>query len=267
MYNILPYHPHQNYCEKNNLAGVSPTVYWHFTGTQVYAPVLNENVFTNLWGENFDGYSRVIESFELLGYPRRLKPASIYYHMYSGTYPASLKALQDVYQWTKKQKLTPLYLSEYAERAKTLYETALSKNFEGDWIVTSSGVKSVRLPKEYSEPNLDNSNIAGWSVSNDGTYIPLTKTRTKLNFEPAILNSKSIRLDNSNGKLVKWEKQGRIINWSIEAHQPLELVIANAKNCILESEFDLQLKKEKAHLKFYQSKDKGRIFGQIICAS
>ena len=65
---------------------------------QVYAPVQNENIYTNLWTGPFWGFLNVIQTFELTENPRRLKPISIY-HFYSGQKLASLNALKRVYEW------------------------------------------------------------------------------------------------------------------------------------------------------------------------
>ena len=47
---------------------------------QVYAPVQNENLYTNLWHGPYYGYINVISTFKLTDKPRRIKPNSIYYH-------------------------------------------------------------------------------------------------------------------------------------------------------------------------------------------
>jgi peptidoglycan/xylan/chitin deacetylase (PgdA/CDA1 family) len=60
---------------------------------QTYAPMMNENVYTNLWTGPFYGFARVIETFELTGAPRRLKPIDLYFHTYSASKRASLTAL------------------------------------------------------------------------------------------------------------------------------------------------------------------------------
>ena len=44
-------------------------------GMQVYAPIMNENVYTNDWTGPFDGFRHVIETFEMTERPRRLKSA------------------------------------------------------------------------------------------------------------------------------------------------------------------------------------------------
>ncbi len=100
----------------DSLTQVTPTIAWYPSAVQVYAPVINENLYTNLWTEHHDGFGRAKETFELLGEPRRLKPVSIYYHMYSGVYPTSLHALQSLYDWAAKQPLIPVHLSDYARR-------------------------------------------------------------------------------------------------------------------------------------------------------
>ncbi|MDF2694044.1 MAG: Extracellular Matrix protein PelA, partial [Labilithrix sp.] len=66
---------------------------------QVFAPVENENVYTNDWLGPFDGYRHAIETFELNDSPRRLSILSIYYHFYSAAKAASLRAIEQVYDW------------------------------------------------------------------------------------------------------------------------------------------------------------------------
>ncbi len=162
----------------NNYTQVSPTIAWYPSAVHVYAPVLNENLYTNLWSEHHDGYGRAVETFELLGTPRRLKTIAIYYHMYSGAYPVSLKAVMNVYDWALEQNTTPLYLSEYAKRARTLYETGIAKTLDGKWQITSSGIKSIRLPDSFGFPVIKQSNIAGWDYGPDGKYLTLSSPRS-----------------------------------------------------------------------------------------
>ena len=82
--------------------------------TQIYAPAQNENVYTNLWRGPYYGFRRVIDYFRFTDSPRRLKPIGIYYHFYSGTKTAAIKALHDVYAWAREQETFPVWASEYA---------------------------------------------------------------------------------------------------------------------------------------------------------
>jgi len=81
---------------------------------QAYAPIMNENVYTNDWLGPFDGFRRVIETFEMTDKPRRFKPLSIYYHFYAGTKKASLRSLEEIYEWSSKQDILPVHASYYA---------------------------------------------------------------------------------------------------------------------------------------------------------
>src|SRR5690606_29690165 len=63
---------------------------------QVFAPHQNENIYTNEWTGPYYGFERVIETFEMTDKPIRFKPLNIYYHTYSGTKVASMRALRKV---------------------------------------------------------------------------------------------------------------------------------------------------------------------------
>lgn len=218
---------------QNSVARVFPHLMWHENAVQVYAPVINENLYTNLWTENYSGYGRVIETFKLLGYPKRLKTMSIYYHMYSGVYPSSVEALEKIYNWVNTQESTPLYLSEYAERARTLYETGIGKplNNEFDFSITSTGIKTLRLSDAFEHINLAASNVAGWNKGPDGRYVSLLGARTPLSFtsiKPTKAYMKSV-----NGIVNTWNVKQQAIEFLVTTYMPLQLIVSNGKTCKL----------------------------------
>ncbi|MBI5855777.1 MAG: bifunctional glycoside hydrolase 114/ polysaccharide deacetylase family protein [Nitrospirae bacterium] len=95
---------------------------------QVFAPNQNENEYTNLWTGPFYGFERVIETFELTEKPRRLKPINIYYHFYSGTKKASLRALQKVYDWALAQLVSPVSVSDYAKKVVDFQHLVIARD-------------------------------------------------------------------------------------------------------------------------------------------
>ena len=218
---------------QDSVAQVFPHLMWHENAVQVYAPVINENLYTNLWTENYSGYGRVIETFRLLGYPKRLKTMSIYYHMYSGVYPSSVEALEKIYNWVDTQESTPLYLSEYAERARTLYETGIGKplNDEFDFLITSTGVKTLRLSGKFQHINLAASNVAGWNEGPDGRYVSLLDAKTLLSFTSS--NPIKPYLKNVNGIVNTWNVKQQTIEFSVTTYVPLQLIVSNGKTCKL----------------------------------
>lgn len=219
-----------------SISQVYPHLNWYKDGVQVYAPTINENLYTALWTANYNGYSRVTETFDLLGEPRRLKPVSIYYHMYSGVYPSSLAALKQVYKWAQQQTLTPLYLSEYAQRATALYETGIAKSInDTSWYISSTGIKSLRIASDFTL-SAQSEGIAGVTSGPDGRYVSLTQARSKLT---AATNKQDFNgdlyLESANGQIKAWHSTTKGIHFTIQSHQPLDIILAKAENCSITS--------------------------------
>ncbi|GLP96347.1 hypothetical protein GCM10007895_16530 [Paraferrimonas sedimenticola] len=216
-----------------SLSQVFPHINWHPSAVQVYAPIMNENLFTNLWKENYEGYIRVLETFKLLGEPRRIKPVSVYYHMYSGEYPSALKALKEVYAWVAEQPLTPLYLSEYAERAQALYETGVARHLlSPKWRVRSTGVRSLRVGSD-TKLATNYKGVAGAADGPDGQYLTLSKATSDFALIPksAEVTYSLPMLNSANAIVTKWEGKGRSLAIELLAHQPLDMSIKGAANC------------------------------------
>ena len=215
-------------------AQVSPHLNWYPGAVQVYAPVMNENLFTELWTENFSGFARVTETFEQLGQPRRLKPVSIYYHMYSGIYPSSLGALDHIYQWAMAQAFTPLYLSEYAKRASALYETGVAHLLgQPGYRIRSTGITSVRLPADFVIA-AQSSGVIGVTAGPDGRYASLSGS------EAYLLPAKGTTdfagqpyLQQANAVVQQWQHRAAQLQISFLSHVPLAATLQQTSHCVI----------------------------------
>ncbi|MDO2286205.1 hypothetical protein Q2443_27300, partial [Escherichia coli] len=56
-----------------SLTGLYPLIRPTRGGVQYYAPIINENVYTNLWQGPYYGFRGVIDTFALTDSPRRLR--------------------------------------------------------------------------------------------------------------------------------------------------------------------------------------------------
>lgn len=141
---------------------------------QVFAPNQNENIYTNNWTGPFYGYRRVIETFQLTDKPRRLKPVNIYYHIYAVTKPASLKALQEAYDWALTQQLFPVRTSTYVARVQDFFRTTIARTEDG-WLIRNNGdLRQIRVPQQAGYPDLETGRgLLGFSDYNDQRYIHL----------------------------------------------------------------------------------------------
>ena len=164
---------------------------------QVYAPVQNENVYTNLWRGPYYGFRDVISTFQLTDKPRRLKPINIYYHFYSGSKVGSLKVLQQAYQWALDQGATPLYASEYIRKVQDFQHLTLARRQDGCYQVRGDGeLTTLRLDggSKGGGLTLDRSRSQGVQAVHDlpqGRYVDLDSSgRSVVCMNPAGLSQK-----------------------------------------------------------------------------
>jgi uncharacterized protein (TIGR01370 family) len=199
---------------------------------QIYAPITNENIYTNLWRGPFYGFERVIETFEMTNKPRRIKPVDIYYHVYSASKQASLIALHKVYDWAMAQPLYPVHISEFIAKVHDFYDFVVARDGDG-WRLRSNGdLRTVRLPAALQHPELAESRgIAGWHPGVDGVYAALTgpmaflKTGNQQDAGPYLYEA--------NARLGGWQVQntGREVKFVLQGHVPLEFALANTQSC------------------------------------
>ena len=209
---------------------------------QVFAPVENENVYTNDWLGPFDGYRHAIETFELNDAPRRLSTITIYYHFYSAAKTASLVGLQAVYAWAREQETTPLYLSEYAAKVLAFQQVSLARRSDGRWEIGNLGeLRTLRLDPALGWPITSTSvGVAGVRDMKQGRFVHLADEREKgvavLTLGPATVQA-SPRLVHTNGRARTWAPLatggGNSARVRVAGNMPLEMVVAARASCRL----------------------------------
>lgn len=119
---------------------------------QIYAANENENVHQGRWGAGLDsevpfygGFIHSQDGFERMDRPRRLKPVNIYFHWYSGDYPAALNALVGLFDWAEDQELHAVSASQYARLVRDARATRLARDDAGRWAISNMGdLRTVR---------------------------------------------------------------------------------------------------------------------------
>jgi hypothetical protein len=194
---------------------------------QVYAPMQNENVYTNNWQGPFYGYGNVIQTFELTDAPRRLKPIDVYYHFYSGSKSASLKALEKVYGWVQTQQTTPIFASEWIRKAMDFRVTATGVEGDAMLVYAPPSIRTLRSDLSQGYPDMKRSKgIIGYSVHNDQRYLHLDGSgsyRVVMQKNPP----KGYSLVNSNGVLRS--RSGS--HYVFESHPRLRVLFRNLERC------------------------------------
>lgn len=169
-----------------SLTGLSPLLRPTSGGLQYYAPIINENMYTNLWKGPYYGFRDVIDTFELTDSPRRLRGLHLYYHFYSGTKQASIKAMHDIYSHMTRQKPMSLWMSDYLTRLHGLYQSSLARTADGSWQVRGmDGLRTLRLDPQQGWPDLGRSEgVAGVRDLPQGRYVHLSSDHALLVLRP-----------------------------------------------------------------------------------
>lgn len=140
---------------------------------QVFAPNQNENVYTNDWTGPYYGFDRLIETLQMTDTPYRFKPINLYYHMYSGTKLASVKALKTVYDYALSQPVLPVYATEYVAKVLDFRDMAVARDGEA-WIVRGNGdLRELRWMAPGTPHLADARGVAGYGKAAGGIYIHL----------------------------------------------------------------------------------------------
>jgi len=234
---------------------------------QPYAPIQNENVYTNEWTGPYYGFQRVIETFQMTDSPRRLKPIDIYYHFYSGDRLASVSALHRVYDWTLQQQTLPVWVSEYTPRVLAFRSAVFEKLNNGWRIHGASNLRTLRMPLDYPLPDItDSQGIVGYRKLPQGLYVSLDGNET-IKLSTAELQAQVPYLLHANATVRYWRQNNGFIAFRLVGHQPVELALAGLeKNCIVKNAAGTQLegrqKQDSLEFKF-KGKDTGDM--RIIC--
>jgi hypothetical protein len=200
---------------------------------QVFAPIENENVYTNDFLGPYYGYRHAIDTFQLTSSPRRLGILTIYYHFYSAAKAAALVALKDVYDWALKQDTTPLYLSEYAAKVLAFQKASLAVRIDdGAWQIGDLGeLRTVRLAPSLGWPDpTRGAGVAGVRNVPEGRYVTLS--RDVDNVELFTVQSAgapaATHLESANGRVLSWKRDGKKIKLRIDGHMPLSITVTSA---------------------------------------
>ncbi|WP_437880227.1 endo alpha-1,4 polygalactosaminidase [Pseudomonas sp. LRF_L74] len=215
-----------------SLTGLSPLIRPTEGGVQYYAPIINENVYTNLWHGPYYGFRGVIETFALTDSPRRMRGLNLYYHFYSATKQASIKVMDDIYKDMEAQNPMSLWMSDYIPRLHGLYQASLGLRLDGRWQVRAlDALRTVRLDPEMGWPDLARSSgVAGVRDLPQGRYVHLAGPSTVL----ALRDSRDPRpaLEQANLPLLDWQyRSDKRVVFSFAGEVPLQLQVRSQTAC------------------------------------
>ena len=222
---------------------------------QVFTGAQNENVFTNDWLGPFWGFKRVVQTFEMTNSPKRLKPIDIYYHIYSGSKMASMKALHFVFDWALQQDIMPIYTSEYIPKVMDYYSASIAGD-KDNWLVDGmADLKTVRVEKENYGVDFNNSkSVIGVKHFQTHTYLSLDNSKQHIfSIDKSSKYKYSPYLVSSNAKLTSYNRTDNSQNLAFKGYVDLKLNFNLPKECLLMStpqESKRVLQNETLHIEY-----------------
>ena len=99
--------------ESPSYLGVFP--YYRQVGgyVQFYNSDANEFILTHDWRGPYFAYENILETFARTDSPRRVDPVDVYFHFYIAAKEASLHSLERVLDSVSRQRIAPLFASEF----------------------------------------------------------------------------------------------------------------------------------------------------------
>lgn len=207
---------------------------------QVFAPNQNENVYTNLWHGPFYGFERVIETFELTDRPLRFKPVNIYYHSYSGTKAASLKALRKVYDYVLTQPLLPQHATDYVRKVLDWQDMAVARELPagdggqgGAWIVRGDGnLRNLRWTGNGVPDVASARGVTGTSPApGGGVYLYLDGGNARFAIGAAPAAEPAVQLAEANGIVRDWQRRDGVTTFAFSGYYKPFFRLAGAGQC------------------------------------
>lgn len=249
-----------------SLTGLNPLLRPTEEGLQYYAPIINENVYTNLWKGPYYGFRDLIETFELTDTPRRLRGLHLYYHFYSSTKQASIKAMNDIYAYMRGQQPLSLWMSDYLDRLHGLYQSSLARTADGNWQVRGmDALRTLRLDPQMGWPDLVRSQgIAGVRDLPQGRYVHLSSDRALLVLRPD--RDSRPALEEANLPLVDWRYlDDRRVSFSFSGQFDLTFSVRSATACRVEVDGRRFAGQASSGLWTFQLPMKQVSNGQLLC--
>ena len=198
---------------------------------QVFAPNQDENVYTNDWQGPFYGFTQVLQTFDMTDRPLRFKPIDIYYHMYSGTKMASLRALDQIYQSVLAQPVLPVHVSDYIRKVLDWRTFAVARDGDG-WLVRGDGAVRELHWSGADVPRLDDANgVTGYFAGPDGTYIHFDGGSARFTLAPAGTRNALPYLAQASGFVQHFERVGHGLRFEFGGYYKPFFDIANAAQC------------------------------------
>jgi len=199
---------------------------------QYFNSDVNDYILTNDWHGPYFGYLNVIKTFERTDRPIRVDPINVYFHFYAGQRESSLNALKQVLSWVKKQRIAPLYSSQFVRVEQGFIGARIKEGVAGEkkvWQIRDYGrdttVRFDHAEGLYPEVSKD-SGVIGYRHRLGVLYVYLSPGRKKAMIHLNHVRSSGPWLSLSTGYVhLDGETSRRALSFSYDGWAPNDQVV------------------------------------------
>jgi hypothetical protein len=171
--------------------------------------------------------------------PYRLKPIDIYYHTYSASKPASLRALDKVYKWALAQETTPVFVSDYARKVLDFNSMVVARTRDG-WLVRGTDdLRQLRAPLALGQPVVETGGaLAGFNRRGDSQYLHVADGEARINFRKSA--AALPYLVSANARVARLQSaaaaDGKTMTLALSGQVPLKFALALDARCTVRAD-------------------------------
>ncbi len=170
----------------NSYAWVAPLSVMVGNYRQIYSSNSNEYIYTNGFNGLYYSFAKLQETLKNTEHPFRLRPINLYYHMYSGEYDESLKALLDNIKYIKTQNIIPIKTSTYIKIVQGFFTAKIYKDpIALNWKIENRGeLNTIRFDagNDYFIDFKHSNGVLGFNHYQNSLYIFLDPKINNPNF-------------------------------------------------------------------------------------
>jgi hypothetical protein len=200
---------------------------------QIYAPVTNENIYTNLWHGPFYGFERVIETFEMTDAPAHQGRGHLLPLLFGQQAGQHQGLAQGLPMGAEQQAAPGLRLGIHTQ-GEDFYEFAIGRDARAGACAARASCARCACRPAGPCPWPPARGVAGYAPGVDGSYLHLAGGVARMVVRTGPPTASTPYLVDANARLKDWQTQADgSLRFTLEGHVPLELRMYLPPGCSL----------------------------------
>jgi uncharacterized protein (TIGR01370 family) len=214
-----------------SLADLSPILRPTQWGTQVLTPLTAEPLFARLWYGEALNFGKVSEWNRELDDSRRLRISSISINADALLNARGVELLDQLAREQRYGDVLPLWVDEYARRARAFQTASIARSLDGDWSLFGDALRTVRLPATAMTPRVSG-DVMGYVDRNGERYTHFARNHAILRIGQDKKRESVLRMISAAAPLQSWHlNQDGSATFFFEARGDLAIEVPSS--CVL----------------------------------